>query len=458
MNTRSDSTKFGSIDSLKAVWGVMEPSFMSVGRQTAERRRRFLDDALSFGVPNTRHEEWKYTSLRSLLESGFQLAPTVDDRPRISAEVIGLVKARLIEGAVPLVFLDGQLVGDFPGAEISNISFIKTLRDAESDYDASWWDKWSPQLDSSKIFWRMALALANSGALIDIPRGRQSDCSFHVMHVSTGSRRGEAFNSRLLINVGEESSVHVIEEFLQLGTDGELTASWDNALTQIHIAPNAHCGFYRVVAADGGFHTGGVTAKLDKSSRLDSLSLVTGSKLTRIDIDVLHSAQHSECNLNGLVLLNKQDHVDHHTSVNHAVGCTRTNQLFKGVLTDSGRSVFNGKIFIRKDAQQSEAYQTCKTLLLSDQAEANAKPQLEIDADDVKASHGAAIGSLNPDEIFYLQSRCIGRAEATAILSRGFADDVIFKVEFKPARIWLGSLVDRWFAAQVVAQNEAKNP
>lgn len=431
---------------------------MSVGRQAAERRRRFLDDALSFGVPNTRHEEWKYTSLRPLLESGFQLAATAGQTSEVSTELVGMVKARLIEGAVPVVFIDGQLIVDLPGAEISNISFIKTLRDAESDYDSSWWDKWSPQLDSSKIFWRMALALANSGVLIDVPSGHHSECSFHVMHVSTGIRRGEAFNSRLLINVGEESSVQVVEEFLQLRTSAELTASWDNALTQIHLAPRAHCSFYRVVATEGGFHTGGVTARLDKSSRLDSMSLVTGSKLARIDIDVLHSAQQSECNLNGLVLLNKRDHVDHHTAVNHAVGYTRTNQLFKGVLTDSARSVFNGKIFIRKDAQQSQAYQTCKTLLLSDQAEANAKPQLEIDADDVKASHGAAIGSLNPDEIFYLQSRCIGRAEATAILSRGFADDVIFKVESEAARIWLESLVDRWFAAQVIAQNEAKNP
>ncbi len=456
MNTRSDSTKFGSIDGLKAAWGVMEPSFMSVSRQAAERRRRFLDDAISFGVPNTRNEEWKYTSLRSLLDAGFQLAPAADETFRLSADTIGAVKERLIKGAKPIVFIDGRLVPDFPGAEISNVSFIKTLRDAESDYDASWWDKWSPQLDSSKIFWRLALALANSGVLIDIPQGLQSDCSFHVMHISTGRRRGDAFNSRLLISVGEESSVHVVEEFLRDGAGSELNESWDNALTQIQLASKAHCSFYRVVAADNGFHTGGVTVRLDKSSRLDALSLVTGSTLARIDIDVLHSSQHSECNLNGLVLVKKQDHIDHHTAVNHAVGQTRTNQLFKGVLTDSGRSVFNGKIFIRKDAQQSEAYQTCKTLLLSDQAEANAKPQLEIDADDVKASHGAAIGSLNPDEIFYLQSRCIGRAEATAILSRGFADDVIFKVEYDPARTWLGSLVDKWFAAQVVAQNEAQ--
>jgi len=115
MNTLSDSTKFGSIDSLRAVWGVMEPSFMSVGRQAAERRRRFLDDALSFGVPNTRHEEWKYTSLRPLLESGFQLAATAGQTSEVSTELVGMVKARLIEGAVPVVFIDGQLIVDLQG-------------------------------------------------------------------------------------------------------------------------------------------------------------------------------------------------------------------------------------------------------------------------------------------------------------------------------------------------------
>jgi Fe-S cluster assembly protein SufD len=146
--------------------------------------------------------------------------------------------------------------------------------------------------------------------------------------------------------------------------------------------------------------------------------------------------------------MREADHVDHHTAVDHRVGQTRTNQLFKGILSDSARLVFNGKIFIRKQAQKSEAYQTCKNLLLSENAEANAKPQLEIDADDVKASHGAAIGTVNPQELFYLQSRCIEKSKAMAILCRGFADDVMFRLKDNQIREALAARVGRWFEGQ----------
>jgi Fe-S cluster assembly protein SufD len=141
--------------------------------------------------------------------------------------------------------------------------------------------------------------------------------------------------------------------------------------------------------------------------------------------------------------------VDHHTSVDHQVGHCRTHQLYKGILNDESRAVFNGKIFIRKDAQKTEAYQTSKNLLLSKAAEVDAKPQLEIDADDVKASHGAAIGSVDPLELFYLQSRCIGRAEAMAMLCRGFADDVVMRLKDDGAKRLLNARVADWFAQEV---------
>jgi Fe-S cluster assembly protein SufD len=188
---------------------------------------------------------------------------------------------------------------------------------------------------------------------------------------------------------------------------------------------------------------------LDRGSRFETFSLVAGSRLARINIDVKFTATDAECILNGLYLTRDQEHVDHHTVVDHQVGFCRTHQLYKGILADESRAVFNGKIYIRKDAQKTEAYQTTKNLLLSKNAEVDAKPQLEIDADDVKASHGAAIGSIDPLELFYLQSRCIGRAEAMAMLCRGFADDVVLRLQDKSAKSILSKHVSQWFKHEV---------
>ena len=447
--TRSTSaTKFSSIQSLAAAWAAMDAASSVMGRQARERRRRFIDDALNSEMPNTRHEEWKYTSLRPLVDRGFDLTGGTPASGGASREVLETLAGRIIAGALPIVFLDGQLIPDLPGAALPGLSLLKPLSDAEQNEDASWWDRWLPALDSGRLFWKMCLGLSSDGFVIRIPENYSDSRLFHVLHITTKENAGRALNTRILIDVAERSSIRVVEEFVGLPGSVNALGTWSNVLTQIRIGESATCGYYRVVNTPGDFHTGGVSVRLDRASRLDAMSLVMGGKLVRVDMDVQHTSVESECNLNGLTLARNSDHVDHHTSVDHSVGQTKTNQLFKGILADSARLVFNGKIFIRKQSQKSEAYQTCKNLLLSEEAEANAKPQLEIEADDVKASHGAAIGSVNPQELFYLQSRCIDKLKAVAILCRGFADDVMFRLQDDQVRNGLISRVSEWFDRQ----------
>lgn len=448
MSVASSSTKFSSIECLAAAWASLEMVAPSMGRQAKERRRRFIDDAILHGIPSTRHEDWKFTSLRPLVERGFDLAAPRATVSLSGQEVLSAIKESLIPNALPIVFFDGQLITNLPGASLAEMKFAKEFSQAEKTEDAQWWDRWLPNLDSAKIFWKICLGLSNDGLVISIPKNQSDLQLLHIFHLSSGQYGETAVNNRILIDVDEGSSVRVVEEFLPLSTSESPHASWTNVLTQIRLATASHCGYYRVVNAPGAFHTGGVSVHLDRGSHLDAMSLVMAGRLVRVDFDVQHTATDSECNLNGLALMREADHVDHHTAVDHRVGQTRTNQFFKGILSDSARLVFNGKIFIRKQAQKSEAYQTCKNLLLSENAEANAKPQLEIDADDVKASHGAAIGTVNPQELFYLQSRCIEKSKAMAILCRGFADDVMFRLKDNQIREALAARVGRWFEGQ----------
>jgi Fe-S cluster assembly protein SufD len=286
--------------------------------------------------------------------------------------------------------------------------------------------------------------MAMDGIVISVPSETSVSKPIHVFHLSTGLSDPSADTTRTFFEVGSGSKVVLVEEFLALD-EKVPTPNLSLSMMQMKVGANARVDYCRVVSQTNAHHLGKVVATLDRASHLASFSLTSGSKLARIDIEVNYTAPDAECWLNGLYLVNDGEHVDHHTSVDHNVNQCRTHQFYKGILNGAAKAVFNGKIFIRKGTVGSEAYQTNKNLLLSENAEVNTKPQLEIDSDDVKASHGAAIGSINPLELFYLQSRCIGRSEAMAMLCRGFADDVVLKSENKLIVDVLADRVAAWF-------------
>lgn len=436
-------TTFSTIESITKAWDARRLGLQDVRRQTIERRERILREATSQGIPTTRSEEWKYTSLRPLIEQKFDLIATLQvAKTQLDGDEVDLISSRLAPDAIPVVFVDGRLDLSWPGSEALDPDFFRTLTNTELEEDASWWESWQSAPGMNGLFAGINAGLAHDGVVIGLNRKQVLTRPIHIVHVATAKNPLAARVNRVLIEVPELAKLRVYEEFISLDSSSH---KWTNALTQFKLGPLADCGYYRIVASPGCFHTGTVTASLDKGSRLETISLTAGSRLARINIDLQYTSPDAECILNGLYLTSGDDHVDHHTAVEHLVGHCRTHQLYKGILAGKSRAVFNGKIFIRKDAQKTEAYQTNKNLLLSSDAEVDAKPQLEIDADDVKASHGAAIGSIDPMELFYLQSRCIGRSEAMAMLSRGFADDVVMRLHDETAKRLLSDRVGHWF-------------
>ena len=446
MTTTNLATDFRSAEGLEHAWRAVKARSEAWSRQSMERRERAMKELVSAGLPNTRQEEWKYTSIRPLLERGFDLGALGEaQKYGGKTDLVALVKERLVSGAIPIVFVDGRWNSNWPGTEELPANLVRSLAVVEATEDSSWWDQWHLEFDPGRVFAGINIAMSQDGVHLAIGKRQTLATPIHIIHLSTRSKLNSVLINRVLVSAAEASKVRIFEEYINLNADSQEHAEWFNCLTQLRVGSNADVGYYRFVDSAGAFHTGVQTTVLDKASRFETFSLVTGARFARVNIDVKHTAPDSECLLDGLYLVGGNDLVDHHTAVDHAVGHSITRQLYKGILSGKSRGVFNGKIFIRKDAQGTQAYQTAKNLLLSSDAEVDAKPQLEIEADDVKASHGAAIGSIDPAELFYLQSRCIGRAEAMAMLCRGFADDVVMRVSDELARKAIGTRVAAWF-------------
>ena len=440
-------TIFSTLESIEQAWEKRRGTLQETRRQTIERRERILRSAIAKGIPTTRSEDWKYTSLRPLIEQKFDLIGALAaEKTHLDAETVEQLKARLAPNAIPVVFVDGRLDLSWPGSEALDPDFFRSLSSAELEEDSSWWDSWQSSCGMDGLFAGLNAGLAHEGVVIGLNRRQVLARPIHILHVATKHNRLAARVNRVLISVPECAKLRVYEEFIAVDQE---VGEWSNVLTQFKLGPLADCGYYRIIASPGSYHTGSVTASLEKGSRLETFSLTAGSRFARINMDIQYNAPDAECILNGLYLACRNEHVDHHTAVEHRVGNCRTHQFYKGIMADQSRAVFNGKIFIRKDAQGTEAYQTNKNLLLSTEAEVDTKPQLEIDADDVKASHGAAIGSIDPLELFYLQSRCIGRAEAMAMLCRGFANDAVLRLGDDVAKNLLGQRVGEWFKSLV---------
>ncbi|HYM09759.1 MAG TPA: Fe-S cluster assembly protein SufD, partial [Bryobacterales bacterium] len=243
---------------------------------------------------------------------------------------------------------------------------------------------------------------------------------------------------RNLILVARDAQASFIETYLSLSD----AAGFTNAVTEIVAGENAVVEHYRIQQENPrAFHIATVQIYQDRSSSFTSHNISLGAALARNDVNTVLDAEGAECTLNGLYMADGERHVDNHTSLDHAKPHCSSREVYKGILDGKATAVFNGKIIVRKDAQKTDAKQTNKNLLLSPDSTINTKPQLEIYADDVKCTHGATIGQLGEELIFYLRSRGIGLNEARSLLTYAFASDVTARMKWEPVRARLDELL-----------------
>ena len=404
-----------------------------------ERRARALERANALTVPTTRDEEWRFTDITPLTRTSFQpvaraALPGLSD---ISAFVVA-------EAAIRLVFVDGAYTPELSSSgKLPDGVAVATLAAALGTHAAAI----EPHLArhagfESDVFTALNTAYLRDGACIHIGKDRKCPAPVHLLHVTTQTEA--AVYPRCLVVAEAGSECTVIEDYVTLA-DG---AYLNNAVTEIAVDEGARVRHVRLQReAAGAFHIASCAVALAKEAHYASQSISLGARLSRLTLAVLQQGDGAEVKLDGLALISGRQLADSHTLMDHARPYGRCQQLHKCIVGGAAHAVFNGKIVVRPGAQLTDSAQQARTLLLSDRARVDAKPQLEIFADDVKCAHGAAIGQIDAEQLFYLQSRGLSSERARNLLTYAFAAEVI-------DRIPVPSLVQR-LEKMVLAQTQA---
>ena len=366
------------------------------------------------GWPTRRDEEWKYTSTKDLQEQRFALAPADGS---VSESVL---QPWRIASSLELVFVDGRYRPDLSLSDAVPAGVtLETLAGAPESLK----DGLSrPLAENESMFAGLNAALLQDGLLIRVSAKTVCEPIIHILE--TSSARGEAamVSPRHALHIETSAQATVVHTVVSGGD----AATFTNAVTDMQIAANGQLAYALIQAENAATsHMHNTRIHMAGDSRLDAFCLTTGGRWVRNDLSLTLDGSNIDATANGLYLPKGDQHIDNHTLIDHQEPNSLSNQLYKGVLSDNGRAVFNGKIFVRPIAQQTNAYQLNRNLLLSPTAEADTKPQLEIFADDVRCTHGATIGPVNPEEIFYLESRGIGRRQAIRMLAEGYARETL---------------------------------
>ena len=408
----------------------------------AELRRRGTARFREVGIPDTRVEAWRFTNLKPLRKQEFRWSPGPGGAAPSAREAEALVLADT--GGVRLAFVNGSFSPALsrgslsaPGAVASGLAALLEDRDALAPGSLG------AVVDLERHpFAALNTAFVTDGAILRIPRDTAVEEPIHLLFVTAGGGEPRAVHPRVMIELAPGSRARVIEEFV--GPDD--TATFTDPVTEILVGENASLDHLKL-QREGleSIHIGTLAARLGRNARFTSHSLSFGGRLVRTDIDAMMYGEGSECTLNGLYAVAGRQHVDHHTYVDHKSPHTASRQLYKGVLDGKATGVFNGRVLIREGAQRIDASQTNNNLLLSNEALVNTNPELEIFADDVKARHGATIGQIDEEALFYLCSRGIERGEARRIMIQGFAGEMLDRVGIEPVREKLAAFLEARF-------------
>ncbi len=392
------------------------------------------------GLPTTRDEAWKYSRLAPIAEGAFQ--PVVRDA-RDAAHLASVVERLALPGP-RLVFVDGRLAPELSSvAGLPRGVTLKPLRDAVREDGALLESLVGRRaLAKEHAFTALNAALLDEGALLRLAPGALSEVPVQLLFLTRGE--GPVLSSpRILVDAGESSEATLVETYASAGPAGSGSgATFTNAVTEVTLGDNASLHHYKLQAeADAALHIGALHARQGRDSRFASHAFAFGGAMARNEVHAAFAGEGGDATLNGLYVGQGAQHLDNRTALDHAVPRCTSRELYKGVLDGQSRGTFHGLIRVRQDAQRTDSRQQNRNLLLSETAQADARPQLEIFADDVKCAHGAAVGRLDAQALFYLRSRGVPRAEAERLLTYAFAREVVEAVPAGPVRTNIEALL-----------------
>jgi Fe-S cluster assembly protein SufD len=414
---------------------ISEAERVSSNRQTdaawlAGARQQALQQFRERGLPTTRDEDWRFTSVTPIADTRFVLPANGAS----SLQAADLAPFQWDgDRSATLVFVNGAYVAaasnirDLPaGVRVENLSHaMSSCGEGLEAHLTRLGEK------DRRAFTALNTAFLADGAFVFVPDGTAVPKPIHLLFLSIGEAQPTMTHPRVLVVAGATSEVTIVESYGAARAERYLT----NTVTEIVAGENATITHYKIQREHpDSFHMAAMYLHAARNSTVASHSISLGGALVRNDIVAVLDGEGAHCTLNGLYLSDGSRMVDNHTTIDHAKPHCDSREVYKGILADRARAVFNGKIVVRPDAQKTDAKQTNKALLLSEDAQINTKPQLEIFANDVKCTHGAAIGQMDDDAIFYLRARGLGAAQARDMLVHAFAGDVLNQMPLAPLR------------------------
>ena len=422
------------LDNFARLQSPEEPPWLQAIRQTAMERFGEL------GFPTPRQEEWKYTRVDFTRKMAF--TPAASELNGLTADQLDQLTFGNLE-CPRLVFVDGHYREGLSSlqalpSQIQVRSLSEVLRENP--------DAVKPHLTryagyQEHAFVALNTAFIQDGAFVHIPEGSRIQEPIHLLFVSTASGAATVSHPRNLIVLDDDSEAVVLESYVGLDHRPYFT----NLVTEIAVGENATLDHYKLHReSDEAFHIATLQIHQDRSSNVRTFDVTLGGALTRNEVNGVLAGEGAECALDGLYLVREGQHVDNHTRLEHAKPHCDSREVYKGILDDQATGVFHGRIVVEPDAQKTDSKQTNANLLLSDEAVIYTKPQLEIYADDVKCTHGATVGQLDENALFYLRSRGIDTTTARSLLIYAFASQATDRIRVESVRSDLNDYLFSW--------------
>ena len=405
---------------------------------------RFLDEqrktSLQFfeakGFPTKKDEEYKYTNLKEITEKNYNFFPKEEHH---------ITKNQLDELHLGeenfdwIVFINGKLHKEFSKISIENAEFLSfnyALNDpAHKDVFEQYFDTIS---NKDLAFTNLNSAYCKFGFFLKVPKNVVIEKPIHIFYLSQNQEENTFYNTRNLLIVEESAKVEIIESHHNFDETYVLT----NSVTEIFAHQNSKADWHKLQNDnDTSYLVDHTFAKQERDSLTTVNTFSFGGKLVRNNLDFIHNGENINSFMNGITIIGGEQLVDHHTAVHHKTPNCESYQNYKGIYKDKSHGVFNGKVFVDKIAQKTNAYQQNNNVLLDEGATIDTKPQLEIFADDVKCSHGCTVGQLNNDALFYLRARGISKKEAQALLLYAFANDAMQNIDIEPLKAKVSKLL-----------------
>lgn len=400
----------------------------------SSERAEALSQFLAAGFPTKKDEEYKYTDLSEAVNKQYSLAPKQGfhitkeqlDQLHLGEEHFDFI-----------VFVNGKFQKALSKISVENAEFL-TLNNAFSsnkDLVEKYFNQIKPK---NTAFTALNDALYSDGFFLFVPKNTVIEKPIHLFYISENQDENVFYTTRNLLIVEEGAKVEVIESHHNF----DETYTFTNSVTEIFVGKNAKADWHKLQNdSQTTYLVDSTFAKQERDSLATVNTFAFGGKLVRNNLDFIHTGENINSFMNGITIIGNEQLVDHHTAVHHNEPNCESYQNYKGVFKDKAHGVFNGKVFVNKIAQKTNAYQQNNNILLSEGATIDTKPQLEIFADDVKCSHGCTVGQLNDEALFYLRARGISKKEAQALLLYAFANDAMENIDIEPLKLKVAKLL-----------------